>query len=70
LHDLSRDEVSRTDLNYDLDGAARALAAIMRARHPQYRWTVVRRDPDSPLNGSPRARAAGTADLNCEARAA
>jgi hypothetical protein len=34
------DESQRAVLSYDLEGAARALAAILRARYPACAWTV------------------------------
>lgn len=36
------------NLNYNLEGAARALAAILRADFPEYGWTVTVRETPLP----------------------
>lgn len=37
------------NLNYNLEGAARALAAILRADFPEYGWTVTVRETPLPV---------------------
>ena len=52
-------------MNYNLEGVAKALAAILRADFPEYGWTVtVRPNPNPIREWHPAPTSTSTADVH------